>query len=91
VRLKDSKLRPFVCGQTVLVRLVDSKATTLDKDPKPGPWFVAVFEGFSKTSGYTFIRLKSGSQPIESFMQCQTEMLHLEPDTNTTERLSHED
>lgn len=79
-RLESSKLRPFVCGQTVLVRLKDTKG----EKPEFGPWFTATFEGFSATGGYTFIFLKNGTLPTPSqgFLQCQTEMLH--PEDSTT-------
>ena len=78
-RLESSKLRPFVCGQTVLVRLKDTKG----EKPEFGPWFTATFEGFTATGGYTFIFLKNGTLPTPSqgFLQCQTEMLHPEDST----------
>lgn len=88
-RLKSTKLRPFVSGQTVLVRLTDVRGS--QPKPGPGPWFTATFTGFSEKGGFTFIRLKSGDALTDSFLQCQTEMLHLEPGTNATEGLPHED
>lgn len=97
-RLKSTKLRPFVSGQTVLVRLTDVRGSQPKPGPwftapfpQPGPWFTATFTGFSENGGFTFIRLKSGDALTDSFLQCQTEMLHLEPGTNATEGLPHED
>ena len=84
---KNSKPRPFVPGQTVLVRLhKDGSKNAMDS-----PWFTAIFVGISRTSNYNFVRLKVGDLTSEPYHMDTTTLLHPDgsPSTELNESEQH--
>lgn len=74
--LKGSKPRPFVPGQTVLVRLHDD-----GKKLENGPLFTAIFMAF-KRNGYSYALLKVGDEEPAVFLLQSITLLH--PEDSTT-------